>query len=83
MDNILVEIFLPAANASYDVYIPLSCKMSEVLELTAKTLSDLSDNKYKAASDAVFCDRKSGAILDINIYVSEAGLQNGSRLMLI
>lgn len=83
MDRVLVEIFLPAANTSYDVYIPLISKMNEVLLLVSNLLSELSGGKYKANNDAVLCDAASGSILDINKTVEEIGIKNGSRLLLI
>ena len=83
MEKALVEIFLPAANASYDVYIPLTVKMHEVLLLVSSVITDLSEGKYKATGDSVLCDRDSGKIFDINSSVAELGIQNGSQLMLI
>ncbi|WP_068673720.1 EsaB/YukD family protein [Oceanobacillus sp. Castelsardo] len=83
MNKVLVEIFLPAANESFDVYIPVESRLSEVLQLVSSLLSDLSAGKYKATQDAVLCDAKTGMIFNINMAVSELGIQNGSRLMLI
>jgi len=83
MNKVLVEIFVPAANQSFDVYIPLDSQMSEVLMLVSSLLSDLSDGKYKASQNAVLCDAASGIIYNINMVVAELGVQNGSKLMLI
>ncbi|CEE03270.1 hypothetical protein BT1A1_3489 [Caldibacillus thermoamylovorans] len=83
MNKVLVEIFLPAANQSFDVYIPLESRMSEVLVLVSSLLSDLSDGKYKATQDAVLCDAETGIIFNINMTVFELGIKNGSKLMLI
>ena len=83
MNKILVEIFLPAANRSFDVYVPLESKMSEVTLLVSSLLSELSDGKYKATDDAVLCDAKTGIIFNMNMRVFELGIKNGSKLMLI
>ena len=83
MDKVLVEIFLPAANASYDVRIPLHSRMSEILQMVSKLLGDLSAGKYLPADDSVLCDRDSGEVLNINLTAAESGLRNGSRLMLV
>ncbi len=82
-NKILVEVFVPAASQKYDIFIPLESKMSEVTELVAKALSDLSGGKYKATKQAVLCDANTGDIFDVNIEVAELKLENGSRLMLI
>lgn len=79
----LVEIIIPAASQKYDVYIPLDSKMSEVVAMVANALSDLSNGRYKATSDAVLCDADTGIIFNINTEVAELGIKTGSRLMLI
>lgn len=83
MGKVLVEVILPAANTSYDIYIPLASKMSEVLFLVSNLLSVLSDNKFKATEDAVLCDAESGIIFNINMPIAELGIKNGSKLVLI
>lgn len=83
MEKILVEVILPAANKTYDVYIPLASPVSEVLKLTAALLSDLSNGYFQADTKTVLCDYETGNILNINVTVAESGLKNGSRLLLI
>ena len=82
-DKALVEIFVPAADSRFDVYIPLASRLSDVLTLVSGILSELSDGKYKATADAVLCDEDSGIIYNVNKEVAELGIRNGSRLMLI
>ena len=79
----LVEIVVPATAQKYDVYIPLDVKMSDVVKMVAKALSDLSGGIYKATDDAILCDAKTGDIFDINVEVAELKIKNGSQLMLI
>jgi len=83
MDKILVEVFLPAGNSSYDVYIPLRSKLSEILPLICKVVGDLSDGKYKTTAETALCDRKSGIIYNIDLSAEELGIKNGSQLMLV
>lgn len=79
----LVEISVPAAAKKFDVFIPLSSKMSEVIQLVSSALSDLSDGNYKATEDAILCDADTGIIFNINMEVAELGIKTGSRIMLI
>ncbi len=79
----LVEISVPASGETFDVFIPLESRMSEVVQLVASALSDLSGGEYKASRDAVLCDADTGIIYNINMIVAELGIHNGSRLMLI
>lgn len=82
-NKVLVEIFVPAANMSYDVFIPLDSKMSDVILLVSNMLSDLSNGKYKATEDAVLCDAKTGMIYNVNLEIAELGINNAAHLLLI
>ncbi len=82
-EKALVEIFVPASGETFDVFIPLESRMSDVIKMVAGALSDLSNGKYKATDDAVLCDAVTGIIYNVNIVVAELGIKNGSRLMLI
>ncbi len=82
-DKVLVEVLVPASGDKFDVFIPLEIRMSEANGLVAAALNDLSKGKYIAKEDAVLCDASTGNIFDINKFVAELGIQNGSRLVLI
>jgi len=83
MDKLLVDIYLPAINKSYDVYIPLKSKLYELVTLLAGAFTELSEGYFTALDDTVICDKVTGIALNINMSAEELGLQNGSKLMLI
>ena len=83
MDKVLVEIFVPVVNTSYDVFIPLGSQMYEVLELIKKAVTEMSDGLFIANQSTAVCYRNSGEIININLSVYESGIRNGSKLMLI
>lgn len=83
MEKVLVEVFLPASNQSYDIFIPQTIQMGEVVQLVSKSLSELSGGKYKTDPTAILCDRKTGKVFNINASVYELQIKNGSELVLI
>lgn len=83
MSKVLVEIYLPAADKKYDVFIPLDSAMSNVTVLVGTVLSDLSDGKFKMSEDSLLCDAESGLIYNINMSVADLGIKNGAKLILI
>ncbi len=83
MDKVIVEIFVPALNVTYDVFIPTHSPLSSVLELVKKAVTELSDGHFRADGSTVLCHREDGTIMDINLSVYELGIHNGSKLMLI
>ena len=83
MDKLLVDIYVPAINKSYDVYIPLKSKLYELVTLLSGAFTELSEGYFTALDDAVICDKATGIALNINMSAEELRLQNGSKLMLI
>ncbi|MEH7009620.1 methyltransferase [Neobacillus niacini] len=83
MDKILVEVFIPAANQTYDVFLPLKTKVHEVVFLLANTMTELSQGYFTGSDDSILCNRNTGTILNINSSAEELGLLNGAKLMLI
>ena len=83
MEKVLVEVFIPAIDSTYDMFIPRTSNMAEVLELLKKAVTDLSDGRFAATDETAVCYRESGAIINVNMSVYELGIQNGSKLMLI
>ena len=82
-NKVLVEVILPAADEKFDVFVPLESRLSEVVMLLSKMLSELCDGKYKASNDAIICDADTGTIFNLNMELAELGIRNGSRLLLI
>ena len=83
MKKVLVEVFVPVINAKYDVFIPNTSQMSEVLELLKKAVTDLSEGRFMATDETAICFRENGSIINVNMTVYELGIHNGSKLMLI
>ena len=83
MTRMTLEIYLPAAERTFDVQVPADARLGQVAELAAKALSGLSGGLYEGGEAPAFCDRATGELLDINMPVWELFLRPSSRLMLI
>ena len=83
MEKVLIEVYVPVINASYDVFVPETSPMSQVLELLKKAVTELSDGRFLSSAETALCYRENGAIININMSVCELGIKNGSKLMLI
>lgn len=83
MDKILINIYVPIINESYDMMISPVMKTSELLNLVKKAVSELSDGRFIANANNVICSRTDGNIININLSAFESGIENGSKLMLI
>lgn len=83
MDKVLIDIFLPAINRSFEVYIPLDSKFYEITSLVSKMLSELSNGLFISGDDSILYERKTGNILNINMSARQLNIKNGDNLMLL
>lgn len=83
MDKVLVEVYVPVLDRSFDIFIPLRSPMYEVLELIKKAVREMSDGHFEADANTAICHRENGTIININLSVYELEIRNGSKLMLI
>lgn len=83
MDKVLVEVYVPVLNTTYDMFIPLQPQMYKVLELIKKAVTEMSDGRFIPNENTAICYRSNGTILNINLSAYELEIRNGSKLMLI
>jgi len=83
MKNLLVEVYLPSVNQSYDVMLPKKIYVYEAIKVISDMLSKLTDGNFIANDDAILCDKVTGKIISRNVLIDDVPLQNGSKLMLI
>lgn len=83
MNKVLVNVYVPILNTSYDMFIPPHSMLHEVLELIKKAVAEMSDGRFIPNQDTVLCDRITGGALDINKTIYELDVRNGTKLMLV
>ncbi len=83
MDKVLVNIYVPILNNSYDMYIPVQIQLAEVIGQIQKAVVELSEGQFYADKSNALCRRESGEILNINKSAIELDIRAGSKLMLI
>lgn len=47
MDEILVEMYLPASGKTYDIKIPYNAKIYTLTNMLAKAMTELSEGEFK------------------------------------
>ena len=83
MERIIVEIYVAGTDDSYDFDVPAQ---SRVRELTMELIAILERNDQNAAYDhqcPILCDMDRGNRIDPDSILSDAGIRDGSRLMLL
>lgn len=83
MDKVLVEIYIPIIEKSFDAFIPKELSVAQVISLLNEILFSLQIDYEITKQDTVLCERETGIIYDLNKAVYETRIKNGSRLMLL
>lgn len=79
----LVEVYIPAAQKTFDMRIPANSRMGEITSLVAALAADLSEGSYKATKQSILVDAQSGNMYDVNMTAMTQGVQNGTQFILI
>ena len=83
MNKVLVNIYVPILNKSFDIFIPTQSQLFEVTELIKRAITELSEGHFLPSNDTVLALKATGEILDVNSTVFELSIGNGTKLMLI
>ncbi len=82
-NKILIELFIPLIEKSYDIYIPVNKKIGTIKKLIEDGLVELTDNAYIIKEDTNFYSKETGQVYNVNHTVRETDIKNGSRIILI
>lgn len=82
-NKVLVEVIVPLLEERYQMFIPISKRISTVIKLIEKALKEMTNGYYPDKDNSVIIDVESGNVYDINITVKESKMINGSKIILI
>lgn len=82
-DKVLVEVIVPLIERRYQMYIPISKRISVVVKLIEKALREMTNGYYPNKEGSVIIDAESGSVFDVNITVKESKMINGSQIILL
>lgn len=83
METIVVEVYLPAANQTFEVRVPQAMNSLLAAHLTADALATLSDGAYLPSRTSLFAWRENGKLLDMGRSLEQEHVRNCSKLLLI
>ncbi len=84
MENkVLIILNVPELDETYDIMIPVSRKIGNIIELISKFLIDITDGKYVVDIHKNLYNKESGYRYNNNALVIDTDIRNGARLVLI
>ena len=83
MENIIVEIYIPAISSTFDFRLPASGRVCDVILEVMRILETTQQNLMLDKEYPMLCDLEHGCSLPPDKYIAETGLHDGSRLILV
>ena len=81
--KVLVELYVPDMDIKYNVFIPASKKIANVIIELVKGISELSDGAYPIKNNHALMNSQTCEIYNTNLNIKESGIRNGTKLLLI
>lgn len=83
MNKVLVNLYVPMLDKSYDVFIPVNEIMWKINRLLTKSISDLVDGSFPLDKNYILVNIENGRIYDNNEIVINTDIRNSTKIALI
>ena len=83
MNQILIRLYVPNFEKSYDVWIPAQRRIANVITLLLKAINELNYNIYKPALFPMLYNKDTAEMYDPNALVKDANIRNGAEIIML
>lgn len=83
MENITVEVSVPAINRSYDFQLPTNNYVWEIISELTHILETTQQNVLFDRRSPLLCDVDRGLILNPNAMIADVQIKDGTTLILV
>lgn len=81
-NKVLVNIYVPKIEESYDVFIPIGRKVKKIIILSSKAVSELSNNTFPKNGANNLFNANTGDKYDPELIIKDTDIRNGTKLIL-
>lgn len=82
-NKVIVKLIVPEIDKTYDVLLPVSKKIGNIIELLSKSLSELNNENFKFTKKLCLYNSYNGMRYNFNNLIIETDIRNDSILVLI
>lgn len=79
--KVLIKLYVPEIEETYEVYIPVNLHVGEVSNLLCELVNDLS-KIYPLKNNIHLCNRRTGKIYNKTDIVLKTDIRNGTELII-
>ena len=81
--KVLVEVYVPELDVKYDLFIPASKKVGNIILLLFKSINELSEGAYPISINHALMNSDTSRVYEMHLNLKEADILNGTKLILI
>ena len=82
-DKVLVILYVPLIEKKYEVFLPISHRVDEILVLVSKAVKEISNDNYTFRNDERLYNRITGQEYKFTDLIKNTNIRNGSQLVFI
>ncbi len=82
-NKVVIELVVPELEESYSLYIPISKRIGDIINLLLKSISEFNNCQYGNKKEIALYNSSTGQKYNPNDLVYKTDIRNGTRLVLI
>jgi len=82
-NKVIVELVVPQLETNYNIYLPVSKKIGDIINLLIKAVNDFSEVKLEYNQKIALYNSLDGTRYNSDDILYNTNIRNGSRLVLI
>lgn len=83
MDKVLVKLYVPMIEKTYDVWLPVNKKIYNVISLLTKAINELNNGNYAPSKMPMLYDKLTAERYQLDVSIKEMNIRNGTEIILI
>lgn len=81
--KVLIKVYFPCLETSFDVYIPTTRTVQYVSLLLQKHIQENYFNNYQINTNAVILNKATGIVYEHTKLISNTDIRNGSKIVIM
>jgi len=82
-NKVIVKIIVPKLEMTYDVFIPISKKVSTILYLLTKSVNELTSGDYVINEYINLYNKDTKEVYELDKIIKDTNIRNGTELILL
>ena len=82
-NKVIVKIIVPKLEMTFDVFVPISKKVSTILYLLTKSINELTNGDYIINEYINLYNKDTKEVYNLNNIIKDTNIRNGTELILL